>query len=88
MAGVLPGAPCERFAREAGAPACKVNKLRWCQTDLGSYALRWPRLMREARRFGNMATECDPDGLRIGEQRFRLMPCKGYHQSLGLVHAF
>ena len=60
---VLPGVPCERFAREAGAPACKVNKLRWCQTDLGSYALRWPRLMREARRFGNMATECDPEGL-------------------------
>ena len=52
------GPPCERFASSPQAPACKLNKLRWCQTDLGANALRWPRLLREGRRFGNMAAQC------------------------------
>ena len=51
------GPPCERFARDPQAPACKVNELRWCHTDLGANALRWPRWMAEGRRFGSMAAQ-------------------------------
>ena len=40
-----------------GQTACELNpilallgSLRWCHTDLGANALRWPRLVREDRR--------------------------------------
>ncbi|KAK9822636.1 hypothetical protein WJX81_002024 [Elliptochloris bilobata] len=46
------GVPCERFARQPGAPACKSNTMQWCHTDLGANALSWPRLMREGLRLG------------------------------------
>lgn len=50
-----PTAPqCERLARvgSPGAPACKRNRLRWCHTDLGSFALRAARFQAEGRGFG------------------------------------
>ena len=50
---------CERFSSEhagstTGAPAapCKKNTLQWCQTDLGSVAIRRRRLLDEDRSFG------------------------------------
>ncbi len=48
------GVPCERFGQQEGAPVCKQNKLKWCQTDLGANVMRWPRLIRENRRFGDL----------------------------------
>ena len=30
-------------------------RLRWCQTDLGAYALNWPKLISEDARFGSLA---------------------------------
>lgn len=48
------GVPCERFQAAAGVPPCKVNRMRWCHTDLGSVAYRWPRLIREGLRFGTL----------------------------------
>lgn len=50
----IAGVPCERFGQQEGAPTCKLNKLRWCHTDLGANAMRWPRLMAEDRRFGSL----------------------------------
>ncbi len=58
LASTHAGPACERFGREHHAPACKMNELRWCQTDLGANVLRWPRWMREGRRFGGMAAQC------------------------------
>lgn len=50
-----PTAPsCDRFAAGVGAPACKVNRLRWCHTDLGANAIAYPRFLKETRRFGTL----------------------------------
>jgi hypothetical protein len=51
------GMPCERFGQQEGAPTCKPNRLRWCHTDLGANAMRWPRLIAENRRFGFLAAQ-------------------------------
>lgn len=45
-------APCERFAAGPGLPPCKVNELRWCQTDLAANAYSWPRFIADDMRFG------------------------------------
>ena len=45
-------APCERFAEGPGLPPCKVNELRWCQTDLAANVYSWPRFMADDMRFG------------------------------------
>jgi hypothetical protein len=39
---------------EEGAPQCKVNRMRWCHTDLGAVAYRWPLLMKQDLRFANL----------------------------------
>ena len=39
---------------EDGAPKCKVNRMRWCHTDLGAVVYRWGRMMREDLRFGKL----------------------------------
>lgn len=44
--------PCERFAAGPGLPPCKVNEMKWCQTDLAANAYSWPRFMRDDMRFG------------------------------------
>lgn len=46
------GMPCERFAAGPGLPPCKVNELRWCQTDLAANAYAWPRFIADDMRFG------------------------------------
>lgn len=46
------GTPCERFAAGPGLPPCKVNELRWCQTDLAANAYAWPRFVADDMRFG------------------------------------
>jgi hypothetical protein len=46
------GTPCERFAAGPGLPPCKVNELRWCQTDLAANAYAWPRFIADDMRFG------------------------------------
>ncbi len=50
---------CDRFSSEpawltgeAPAAPCKRNTLQWCQTDLGSVAIRRKRLLDEDRSFG------------------------------------
>ena len=43
---------CDRFEAGGHFP-CKRNRLRWCHSDLGAAALRWPRFTREGRRFGD-----------------------------------
>lgn len=45
------GMPCERFAAGPGLPPCKVNELRWCQTDLAANAYAWPRFIADDMRF-------------------------------------
>ncbi|PNH00307.1 hypothetical protein TSOC_013878 [Tetrabaena socialis] len=50
--------PCERFEDGEGAPPCKVNEMRFCQTDLAANAYRLERLLEEDRRFGLV----DPNG--------------------------
>lgn len=49
-----------------GQTACELNpilallgSLRWCHTDLGANALRWPRLVREDRRLSAPAGGSD-----------------------------
>ena len=49
--------PCDRFHAWPGIPACKPNKLRWCQTDLGANAISFPKFMQEARTFGSLHKE-------------------------------
>jgi hypothetical protein len=49
--------PCDRFHAWPGAPACKPNKLSWCQTDLGANAISFPKFMQEARMFGSLHEE-------------------------------
>jgi hypothetical protein len=39
------GTPCDRFAAAPGAPLCKQNLMRWCQTDLAATAYRWRKLV-------------------------------------------
>ncbi|KAI8462605.1 MAG: hypothetical protein J3K34DRAFT_475968 [Monoraphidium minutum] len=39
------GNPCERFAARKGAPRCKPNLMRWCQTDLAATAYRWRKFV-------------------------------------------
>eukprot|EP00892_Ulva_mutabilis_P003474 jgi/Ulvmu1/1499/UM011_0229.1 len=50
------GLPCERF-QEDGAPQCKVNRMRWCHTDLGAIAYRWSKLVMHDYRFAMMEGE-------------------------------
>lgn len=52
---------CERFAAGVGTPPCKRNRLRWCQSDLGAAAIRWPRFIIEGRRFSEPDTIVDLD---------------------------
>ncbi len=47
-------APCERFAAAPGAPPCKENLLRFCNTDLASSIYRWPRFVAEDRGFAKV----------------------------------
>lgn len=49
--------PCDRFHAWPGIPACKLNKLSWCQTDLGANAISFPKFMQEARMFGSLHQE-------------------------------
>lgn len=49
-------------ASEGDAP-CKVNRLKWCHTDLGATAYRWRRLVEEDRRFGGL----DKTGVFTGQ---------------------
>lgn len=44
--------PCERFAAASDLPPCKVNAMRWCQTDLAANAYSWPRFVADDMRFG------------------------------------
>ena len=39
---------------EEGAPVCKVNRMKWCHTDLGAVAYSWERLMTEDLRFAEL----------------------------------
>lgn len=52
MCVVAAAAPCERFAEGPGLPPCKVNELRWCQTDLAANVYSWPRFIADDMRFG------------------------------------
>jgi len=47
-----PATPCERFASGPGYPPCKVNELRWCQTDLAANVFSWPRFIADDMRYG------------------------------------
>ncbi len=47
-------APCQRFAASPGAPPCKQNLLRFCNTDLASVAYNWQRFLAEGRAFSKM----------------------------------
>ena len=33
--------------------------MKWCHTDLGANALRWPRLVAEGRRFGTLGAKAN-----------------------------
>lgn len=46
--------PCERFAAAPGAPPCKDNLLRFCQTDLAANVFNWRKLRAENRTFAAM----------------------------------
>ena len=49
---------CDRFTPEYNRQVpCKRNTLRWCQTDLGSVALRREKLIKEKRYFGSLDNE-------------------------------
>jgi len=77
---------CERFSmeraekvdgREDGGErqrtSCKRNTLQWCQTDLGSVAMRRAKLLAEGRSFGSVKAdaggldEAHNDGLTFAE---------------------
>jgi hypothetical protein len=38
----------------AKAPACKVNRMSFCHTDLGAVAYRWRRMVADDMRFGDL----------------------------------
>ena len=73
---------CERFSTEraqrsgrleGGSTMCKRNTLQWCQTDLGSVAIRREKLLTEQRSFGSVKEKADGldaahnDGLMFAE---------------------
>ena len=40
--------------QEDGAPPCKVNRMKWCHTDLGAVAYSWSKLVQHDYRFAVM----------------------------------
>jgi hypothetical protein len=46
--------PCNRFAASPGAPPCKENLLRFCQTDLAASVYNWRRFVSEGRAFSKL----------------------------------
>lgn len=69
---------CDRFSSEPSASPmsvapCKKNMLQWCQTDLGSVAIRKRKLLDEDRSFGLVTDEeggldeAHNDGLMFAE---------------------
>lgn len=55
---------CDRFTPAFNKGRnCKRNTLKWCQTDLGSVAIRIKKLVEEERYFGML----DNDGYRLDE---------------------
>jgi len=45
---------CDRFAAGPGAPPCKENLLRFCNTDLAADVYNWKRFMAEGRGFSKV----------------------------------
>lgn len=65
---------CDRFTPKYNKGYnCKKNTMKWCQTDLGSVAIRWEKLIKEQRYFGMLDNdrygldESHNDGLLFGE---------------------
>lgn len=65
---------CDRFTALYNEKRnCKQNTMRWCQTDLGSVAIRRAKLLEEERYFGMLDNdkygldESHNDGLMFGE---------------------
>jgi hypothetical protein len=47
--------PCDRFSSQRSkSPPCKRNTLQWCQTDLGSVAIRKRKLFDTGKAFGQV----------------------------------
>lgn len=46
--------PCDRFAAWADVPSCKRNRMKWCHTDLGAYAVDYRKFLEEDRLFGSL----------------------------------